>query len=58
MLSFITSSRPKEQRENVRSNLTRAIADAKKDDALLERFDALEIAWTPPAKTGFEPEAS
>jgi hypothetical protein len=54
-LSFITSNRPKEQRENVRATLKDAVRAAGKGDTLLDQFDALDPPWTAPAQTGFEP---
>src|SRR5262245_26538080 len=53
-LSAITSSRPKEQRDAVRTTLADAIRAAVKPDSLLEAFDEIEPAWTPPERTGFE----
>lgn len=53
-LSGVTSSRPKEQRENTRASLVEAMRVAKKDESLLARFDALDTPWTPPPHTGFE----
>ena len=54
-LSTLTSARPKDQRDETRTSLVEAMKAAKKGDSLLDAFDALEPAWTPPAKTGFEP---
>jgi hypothetical protein len=57
ILREITRNRPREQREDVREGLLAALAAVGKPAALLEEFDALEGAWTPPPRTGFEPEA-
>ena len=56
ILREITRNRPREQRDDVRANLAEAMQVAANPAALLEAFDALETAWTPPARTGFEPE--
>ncbi len=57
-LSTMTTDRPKDQRDETRGALVTAIRAAGKGDSLLEAFDALAPAWTPPAKTGFEPTLS
>ena len=54
-LRALTSERPRENRADVREGLADAIARAGRGDDLLERLDALETPWTPPARTGFEP---
>jgi hypothetical protein len=54
-LAALTTSRPRDQQENVRGGLLDAMRVAHKADSLLEQFDALAPAWTPPAVTGFEP---
>jgi hypothetical protein len=54
-LAALTTSRPRDQRENVRGGLVTAIRDARKGDSLVEQFDALAPSWAPPASTGFEP---
>lgn len=54
-LATLTTARPEEQRDETRTSLFEAMKNAKKGDSLLAAFDALEPAWTPPAKTGFEP---
>jgi hypothetical protein len=54
-LAALTTSRPRDQRENVRGGLVTAIRDARKGDWLIEQFDALAPPWVPPALTGFEP---
>jgi hypothetical protein len=57
ILGEMTRSRPREQRSNLREDLTNALAEAGKPDSLVEEFDALESVWTPPERTGFEPAA-
>jgi hypothetical protein len=54
-LSGLTRSRPREQRDDVRANLKEAMGVARDPAALLAEFDALETAWAPPERTGFEP---
>jgi len=56
MLRSLVRSRPEEQREDVRANLAEDMKVAANPAALLEAFDALDSVWTPPARTGFEPE--
>lgn len=53
-LKMLTTQRPKENRGDVREGLAAAIERAGKGPDLLERLDALESPWTPPATTGFE----
>ncbi len=54
VLRSITSERPREQRAELRRNLSEAMRAARDPAGLLERFDALETRWTPPPTTGFE----
>jgi hypothetical protein len=56
ILREITKNRPREQREDLRESLVEAMQSAASPKALLEEFDALESRWTPPERTGFEPE--
>jgi hypothetical protein len=56
ILREVTRNRPREQREDIRESLLAAMRAAGKPPALLEEFDALESRWTPPERTGFEPE--
>jgi hypothetical protein len=58
VLSVITRERPREQREDVRRDLAAALAKAGRPESLIDEFDRLETAWTPPARTGFEPPLS
>src|SRR5262249_24478270 len=57
ILREITRTRPSEQREDVRANLREAMKSAANPAKLLAEFDALESAWSPPERTGFEPAA-
>jgi len=56
VLRQITSERPREQRAELRRNLSEAMKVARDPQGLLERFDALETHWSAPGRTGFEPE--
>ena len=55
-LRALTSERPQENRSDVRQGLGASIERAGRGTELLERLDALEVPWTPPARTGFEPD--
>jgi hypothetical protein len=57
-LAALTTDRPKQQRETVRSTLAEAMRAAGKGASLIEQFDALDVVWTPPARTGFEERAA
>lgn len=57
ILVEMTRNRPREQRDDLRENLVTAMQVAPDPKRLLEEFDALEVAWTPLARTGFEPAA-
>jgi hypothetical protein len=56
ILREVTRNRPREQREDIRESLVAAMQAAGRPAALLDAFDALESRWTPPGRTGFEPE--
>ncbi len=56
VLRHLTTERPREQRAELRRNLSEAMKVARDPEGLRERFDALETHWTPPERTGFEPE--
>jgi hypothetical protein len=56
-LRGLTRERREEQRAELRGHVVAAMAVARDPAGLLERFDALETRWDPPARTGFEPEA-
>ena len=58
ILREITTTRPREQRDDLRESLVEAMKTAANPKALLEAFDALETRWSPPAATGFEPAAA
>lgn len=58
VLSNLTRSRPSQQREDVRTYLLDDMKVAANPAGLLEAFDALESSWTPPERTGFEPETA
>jgi len=54
ILDQASRARPAEQREDLRENLGESIRTARNPGALQDDFDALETAWTPPGRTGFE----
>jgi len=56
ILRDTTRNRRSDQRDDVRENLAAAMQVAKNPAALLEAFDALEVGWAAPGRTGFEPE--
>jgi hypothetical protein len=56
-LRGLTRERREEQRAELRGHVVDAMVVARDPADLLERFDALETRWEPPARTGFEPEA-
>ena len=58
VLTRMTDSRPREQRNETRGALVKAIEAGEAKSSLLEAFDALAPAWTPPARTGFEAVAA
>jgi hypothetical protein len=55
ILTQTTRNRPEEQRDRIQEGLAEAVKSASNPKALMEEFLALETAWTPPTKTGFEP---
>jgi hypothetical protein len=55
-LRGLTRERREEQRQGIRESLLDSMQAHAQPESLLERYDALESAWTPPEKTGFEPE--
>jgi hypothetical protein len=57
VLRRMFDSRPREQRDDMRGSLLRAIEAGQAKPSLLEEFDALSPAWTPPERTGFEAAA-
>jgi hypothetical protein len=56
-LHALTRERPKETRGDVREGLAASLERAGASADLIERLDALEAPWAPPARTGFEPAA-
>ena len=58
ILSQMTRTRPRDQQDDIRTDLARAMQVAPDPAALLEEFDALATSWTPPEKTGFEPASA
>lgn len=58
VLTRMVESRPREQRDEARGALLRAVEAGKAKPALLEEFDALAPSWTRPSRTGFEPRAA
>ena len=54
VLHTLTTERPQEQRNDAREGLARALENARRPAEVHERFDALESAWQPPSRTGFE----
>lgn len=58
VLSRVIESRPREQRDDTRAALLRAVEAGQAQRALVEEFDALEPRWTPPKVTGFESRAA
>ncbi len=55
MLKNMTRSRRADQQDDVRTGLEKAIAEAGKPKSLIDDFDALDVPWTAPTTTGFEP---
>ncbi len=54
-LRALTGAQRDAQRRYIREAVVEAAAQHPHPDDLLERFDALDTLWTPPARTGFEP---
>ncbi len=53
ILHAMSRNRQRDQRDDLRENLIQAMQVAQDPKTLLEEFDALDQAWTPPATTGF-----
>ncbi len=53
ILHAMSRNRQRDQRDDLRENLIQAMQVAQDPKTLLEEFDALDQAWTPPAETGF-----
>jgi hypothetical protein len=58
MLSMMIRQRPADQREQARESMAESLKHAANPKAVQEEFEALEVAWTPPSQTGFEPVAA
>lgn len=58
ILEQITRNRRSDQQEDIRDGLEAAMKTASNPTALMQDFDALATAWTPPEKTGFEPDVA
>jgi hypothetical protein len=58
VLTRLGDNRPREQRNETRGALLKAIEAGEAKSSLLEAFDALEPTWTAPARTGFEAVAA
>ena len=58
MLSEMTRRRPEEQRADVRDDLAAEAKKAGAPSSFLDEFDALQTAWSPPERTGFEPASA
>jgi hypothetical protein len=58
VLSRMVDSRPREQRDDTRGALVRAIEAGQAQRSIALEFDALEPRWTPPKSTGFEARAA
>jgi hypothetical protein len=58
VLKRLADNRPREQRDETRGALLKAIEAGEAKQSLLEAFDALAPSWNPPARTGFEAVAA
>lgn len=58
VLQRMIETRPREQRDDTRNGVIRAIEAGQAGKSLLEEFDALAPIWTPPPRTGFEAKAA
>ncbi len=58
MLSQMIRQRPADQREQARESMAESLQHAVNPKALQEEFESLEVEWTPPKRTGFEPVAA
>ena len=57
VLKRMSDARPREQRDEIRSAVQRAIESGTAGLSLLDEFDALAPSWSPPERTGFEAAA-
>jgi hypothetical protein len=58
ILRQLTRTRRNDQQEDIREGLVEAMKVAADPPALLEEFDALHSAWSPPRETGLEPPSA
>ncbi len=58
ILTRVGEQRPREQRDDTRGAVERAVEAGQASRTLLDEFDALAPSWTAPARTGFEPLAA
>jgi hypothetical protein len=58
VLKRMIETRPREQRDDMRSSVVAAIEAGQAGTSLLDEFDALAPTWIPPASTGFEARAA
>ena len=58
ILSQVKKNRRADQQEDIRDGLVKAVKQAQNPERLLEAFDSLEVDWTPPEMTGFEPQTA
>ncbi len=58
VLTRSMSTRPRDQREDARTSLSKVIASGGARATLLEELDALETPFSAPSTTGFEPVAA
>jgi hypothetical protein len=56
MLDNMRQNRRRDQEDDLREGLVESMKPAANPKALEEEFDSLVSEWTPPAKTGFEPQ--
>jgi hypothetical protein len=57
VVARMIDTRPREQRDDTRNAVARAVEAGEAKKSLLEEFDALAPSWTPPSRTGFEAAA-
>lgn len=57
VLARAMQGRPPQQRDDMQASIARAIQSGQARPSLVSELDALETPFTPPARTGFEPDA-
>ena len=57
MLGMMIRQRPDEQRTQARENLVEALRGHARARDIQQEFESLDTVWTPPSRTGFEPQA-